>query len=53
MVYKKQDWSSEAFRQINGVDYTCAYSLIIEMDNFRLTVAIVSIYKLDLKTNQY
>ena len=32
------------FRQIKGVDYNCTYSPTIEIDSFRLTIAIASIY---------
>jgi len=39
----------KGFRQIKGVDYTCTYFPTIEMDSFRLTISIASIYKWDLR----
>jgi len=34
----------KGFRQIKGADYTCTYSPTIEVDSFRLIIAIASIY---------
>jgi len=36
------------FRQIN-VEYTCTYSLTIKINSFWLTIAILLIYKCDLR----
>ena len=49
MVYIKQDWSSEVFDKLKVLIYTCTYSPIIEMNSFRLTIAIALIYKWVLK----
>jgi hypothetical protein len=35
--------------QNKGIDYICTYSPLIEMDSFRLIIAIASIYKWDLR----
>ena len=39
----------KGFRQIKGADYTCTYSPTIEVDSFRLIIAIASIYIQDLR----
>jgi len=49
MIYIKQDWSSEVFQQIKGDDFICTYSPTIVMDSFKLSIAITSIYKWDLR----
>ena len=43
-IYKARLVVVKGFRQIKGVDYNCTYSPTIEMDSFRLTIAIASIY---------
>jgi len=37
------------FHLIKGTDYTCIYSPVIEMNSFRPTIAVSSMYKWDLR----